>query len=216
LNKSDVILFGSVPFASTVSSEVIFHPPARIRVSAASSCAAVELVRPCRHKGFSLLEVLVVIGIITVLLAILLAVVNKSRYAAQGAACVANLHSISLALTHDARDHGDRYPDPVALNMSWEQCLRPYLSNSQIFQCLADNEIYPAVGSSYDWRDTGVANTTLAGRTVHDTNRSTAVLTFESLPGWHGPGRINAGLLDGSAQSMDQRACLSDVQTPIR
>jgi hypothetical protein len=162
------------------------------------------------------LELVIAIGIITILLGIMLAVVNKSRSLAQGQTCIANLHSIGLALVHDARDNGGRYPDPVALNQSWEQCLQPYLSNPRIFQCPGDNEVYPAVGSSYDWRDTGVTATTLAGRTLHDTNRVTAVLAFECLPGWHGLGRINAALLDGSAQSMDQGACLSDIQLPIR
>jgi len=163
-----------------------------------------------------MLELLVSITIIIILGSFVLAVVNKSRLAANSAKCLANVHSVAVALSQDAHDHGDYYPDPVALNQSWEQCLAPYLSSPQVFQCPGDDEIFPSVGSSYDWRDTGVATTTLAGRTIHDVNRTTAVLTFESLPGWHGLHSINAATVDGSAHLMDQAACLSDLQTPIR
>ena len=66
------------------------------------------------------------------------------------------------------------------------------------------------------WRDTGRPETTLAGRTITDTNRPDPVLAFEALPGWHVKGRMNAVLLSGSGQSMDQEACLEDLQQPIR
>jgi type II secretory pathway pseudopilin PulG len=163
-----------------------------------------------------MLELLVSITIMVTLASFVLAVVSKSRLAANSAQCVANVHSIALALGQDARDHGDYYPDPVAMNRSWEQCLTPYISSPQVFQCPGDDEIYPSVGSSYGWRDTGVANTTLAGKTIHDVNRLTTILIFESLPGWHGRQTINAATVDGSAHVMQQAACLSDLQTPIR
>ena len=85
-----------------------------------------------------------------------------------------------------------------------------------IFQCPADSEVYPVVGSSFDWRDNGVTNTTMAGRGLRDANRPGAVLAFETLPGWHQSGRMNAVMLDGSAQTMEQENCLSDLQLPIR
>lgn len=197
---------------------MISNRSAKSRVLATISCAGNRRAESRCRRGFTLLELLVAIAIIFFLAGIILAAVNLSRSAVNSAQCLQNLHSIAQALSHEVQDHGDYYPDPVALNQSWEQCLQPYLSSTQVFQCPADYEIYPAVGSSYDWRDTGVTNTTLAGRTVNDCNRMTAVLTFESLPGWHGPHVINAALVDGSgsAQSMDQAACLSDLQTPIR
>ena len=195
---------------------MILDPPVKLRVLTATLCADSPAARARLRKGFSIVELLVAIGIVAVLSGIILTVVNKSQSAAQSAKCLAHLRSVGAALLQNAHDHADVFPDPVALNQSWEQTLRPYIPESQAFQCPSDTEIYPAVGSSFDWRDTGVANTTLAGRTVHDTNRHTAVLAFECLPGWHGAGRINAALIDGSAQNMDQGTCLSDVQTPIR
>ncbi len=151
-----------------------------------------------------------------VLVGFLLAAAAKSHSAANGVACLSKLHSISIALAQRARDHDDRYPDPVALNMSWEQSLQNYISGSGAFCCPSDHEIFPSVGSSYDWRDTGDDLTTLANKTLHDVNRNNAVLVFDSLPGWHTKGMMNAALVDGSAAQMDQRACLYDLQTAIR
>ena len=42
------------------------------------------------------------------------------------------------------------------------------------------------------------------------------MLVFEALPAWHAKGRMNAALLNGSAITMDQELCLSDLQSPIR
>ena len=72
------------------------------------------------------------------------------------------------------------------------------------------------IGSSYDWRDTGLPETTLAGRLITDSKRGDCVLAFEALPGWHTPGRMNAALLDGSASSMEQAKCMEDLYRPIR
>ena len=62
---------------------------------------------PSRRGGFSLLEVLVVIGIITILLGLVLAFVNKTWAVSQSASCKKNLQQIASALGTSARDHGD-------------------------------------------------------------------------------------------------------------
>jgi len=76
-----------------------------------------------------------------------------------------------------------------------------FVADDQIFRCPADDELYPAVGSSYDWRDTADPVTTLAGQSIESVIRSDAVLVFESLPGWHDKGTMNAAMLAPSASS---------------
>jgi hypothetical protein len=107
-------------------------------------------------------------------------------------------------------------PAPYEAQVSWEQLLRPYLPGAEVFRCPADDEVFPSIGSSYDWRDTGRDDTTLAGHAITDTSRTEAALAYEALPGWHHKGRINVVFLNGSAVSMVEEAYLEEVQSPLR
>ncbi len=63
-----------------------------------------------RAVAFSLVELLVVLGIIALLLSILLPVISKARRAAQTTACLANLRTIGQAMRAYAADHRDYIP----------------------------------------------------------------------------------------------------------
>jgi competence protein ComGC len=166
--------------------------------------------------GYSYIELLVSLGIITVLLALLMPVIGKSRASAQSISCLSQLRQIGAGFLQYAADNDKRLPNPYELQTSWEQLLRRYVSSAEAFHCPGDSELYPMIGSSYDWRDTGSPETTLAGRRISDSRRGECVLAFEALPAWHAKGRMNAALLNGAALSMDQEECMADLQTPIR
>ena len=65
---------------------------------------------PCWRRGFSLVELLVVIGIIALLMAILTPVLLSARRGAQRTACISNLRQIGLAVRMYRDDYEELPP----------------------------------------------------------------------------------------------------------
>lgn len=168
-----------------------------------------------RRSGFTLIELLVSLAIIAILVSILVLAITGLRAKAASATCLSNLRQIHSGFLLYAADNRTYLPDPFLSNMPWEAALGKYIGNADLFRCASDSEIHPVLGSSYDWRDTGDASTTLAGRRLEEAP-SFAVLAFEALPGWHSKGLMNYVRADGVAMTAPSSQCLADIQTAIR
>lgn len=103
------------------------------------------MMSQCRKRAFTLVELLVVIGIIAVLIAMLLPALNRARQQANDVACMSNLRQWGLAWTQYCNDnHG--LPPPRGLDLVfmptkttipyWFGALDRYINHaSQVMQC---------------------------------------------------------------------------------
>lgn len=86
------------------------------------------------RPAFSLVELLIVVGIIAVLLALLMPTLSRVRGQARSAQCSNQLHQIYLA-TLTWRDSHDPTPVPA---QGWQKSLLPIIQDSRILRCPED------------------------------------------------------------------------------
>jgi len=113
--------------------------------------------------GFTLVELLVVIGIIALLAALLMPVLSNARREAQRVSCESNLGQLGKAMQMYVGEHGGRYPRmSVRPSMNDDypglrETMMPYVKDERLFRCPAESgALYRAEGASYEWN--GVLN----------------------------------------------------------
>lgn len=86
--------------------------------------------------GFTLIEILVVIAIISILASILFPVFARARENARRASCQSNEKQQALGLMLYAQDYDERLPYySNSGNRCWFHLVQPYVKSEQIFRC---------------------------------------------------------------------------------
>jgi prepilin-type N-terminal cleavage/methylation domain-containing protein/prepilin-type processing-associated H-X9-DG protein len=86
------------------------------RVQSRSDASTARVGRPACRVGFTLVELLVVVGIIAVLISILLPALGKAREQARRTVCASNVRTIGQAMLAAAVDNNGKFPDVSAYN----------------------------------------------------------------------------------------------------
>ena len=96
------------------------------------------------RRGFTLVELLIVITVFVITFAALTPFVNKMRARADVIKCSANIRLLSLGLHMYAADHNDEFPPDLA-------SLYPgYVKEEKVFDCPASKSIGTAAKSDYE------------------------------------------------------------------
>lgn len=103
-----------------------------------------------KRKGFTLVELLVVIGIIAVLISVLLPALNRARASSNSVWCLNNLKQMGIAIRMYAQDNKDRLP--IAY---WDGWSSPNLEGATDWGWLILPYMKKGAGGTYTGQDPG-------------------------------------------------------------
>lgn len=111
-----------------------------------------------RRRGFTLTELLVVMGIISLLAAVLYPFLQRGIQQSLSTGCISHLQRIYVGLQQYASDHNAQFPVMLPLRASvsdsgptLDTTLTSYLPDPSVFHCPADNSLFAQSGCSYLW-----------------------------------------------------------------
>lgn len=105
-----------------------------------------------RRRGFTLVELLVVIGVIGVLVGLLLPAAQAARNASRRTACQSNLRQVGIAMTQYLDQKGDRgkFPKVAKLPNSLNPEGLPSLYDVLANYCEANRELFHCPNDTYE------------------------------------------------------------------
>lgn len=109
-------------------------------------------MRNWHRSGYTLLELILVLGIIAVLAAILLPILQEQKDRQKVRSCQLNLRRLSLGIQQYMQDSQDRFPlvavndkasgaAPFARPFGWADALYPYTKSVQLLQCSGEGRV---------------------------------------------------------------------------
>src|SRR5947199_72003 len=91
-----------------------------------------------RSSAFTLVELLVVVGIIAILAGLLMPALAGAKQKANRIKCLNHMRQLQLSLTMYAADWEGQFPPRRMQTNAWIQRLQPYYKDLQILKCPSD------------------------------------------------------------------------------
>jgi prepilin-type N-terminal cleavage/methylation domain-containing protein len=184
-----------------------------------------KLKKRPKENGFTLVELLVVIGIIALLLGVLVPVLSKARREALRTVCRSNLKSIGIGFRMYLDDNSNVMPPATnmpSLKLNNDppitKFILPYLSEPKTFECPLDKGQQSTTGQKYFVTESSsyAYNTQLGGKPVsksrpaerHNEKERNIEVMYDYAP-FHGkagkPGAENYLYADGHVSDLERQ-----------